>query len=433
MSNLIKRTVPVLLVLVLCATCLVSPASAATESTMYDLLDYSTLDDTGSNYVVFNNSSTVFYSVPNRSVIRYVDMTISMVGAVSEVSVGPNPNLLVPLTVEHIDGYLYRVYGSISSLTFSSFCINFDSGSSSNSWYTIHSIKVSTSEVSPVRSLGSLWVYDSVGGSSSVSMSSPTDEPEIYLSQDTGATVSYADFACSVSLSEWKKFDYLDVLLYLDVEHINSIFAKHGSISLDCDISYLTPADQINTYYWVMVHVDLSSADRSSSVVPTIELTGTYYNQVNYNKIRLKSITGLVSIPDPSPLLSYWYNLRSFLSTNFNTLFAKIDLAFGLDDNSASSAQQTQEEINVSVNNQLVGAVEDWNTHIEVVETGYDLAFTKTTPALDWIASLANGIYSGLGWFGRLYLLIGLVSVFMLVLSKSGLSRKIGSSIRRSG
>ena len=55
-------------------------------------------------------------------------------------------------------------------------------------------------------------------------MSSPTDEPEIYLSQDTGATVSYADFACSVSLSEWNKFDYLDVLLYLDVEHINSIF-----------------------------------------------------------------------------------------------------------------------------------------------------------------------------------------------------------------
>ena len=44
MSNLLKRTVPVILVLAICITCLVSPASAAVfevENTMYNYFDYS--------------------------------------------------------------------------------------------------------------------------------------------------------------------------------------------------------------------------------------------------------------------------------------------------------------------------------------------------------------------------------------------------------
>ena len=416
-----KRIIPFLFVFVLCIICLVSPVSAASESTMYELLDYSTLNDTGSNFVDFAGSKSVVYSIPNRAVIRYVDMIISMVGPVSTVSVGPNSSNLTELTVEHIDGRLYRVYGPLPSKVYpSSFFISFESGSTSTSWYTIQSIKLSTSEVDSVPSIGSLWVYDSIGGSSSVSMSSPSDEPEIYLTQSTGSSVSFADFACSVSLTQWKNFDYLDVLLYLDVEHINSIFAIHGDKVLDTDISYLTPSDQINTYYWVMVHVDLSSADRNSTIVPAIQLTGTYYNQVSYNKIRLKSLLGYVSIPDPSPTLSLWYNLKAFLS----------DL-FGENDSSANSAIQTQQDINITINNQIVGAVEDWNTHIDVVETGYNQAFLKTTPALSWLASLANSIFTNMGWFGNIYFFIGLISVFMLILSKSGLAHKIGSTIRK--
>lgn len=415
-----RRIIPFLFVMVLSIICLVSPVSAASDSTMYELLDYSSLDDTGSNYVDFAGSISVVYSLPNRAVIRYVDMLISMVGAVSNVSVGPNSNNLTELTVEHIDRSLYRVYGLVPSRTYSSFTISFDTGSTATSWYTIQSIKLSSSEVDSVPTIGNLWVYDSIGGSSSVSMTSPSDEPEIYLTQSTGSSVSYGDFACSVSLTEWKKFDYLDVLLYLDVKHINSIFAKHGDRVLDCDISYLTPADQINTYYWVMVHVDLSSANRDSSIVPTVQLTGTYYNQVNYNKIRLKSLVGYVSIPDPSPTLSLWFNLKAFLS----------DL-FGENDSSANSAIQTQQDINITINNQIVGAVEDWNTHIDVVETGYNQAFQKTTPALSWLASLANRIFTNMGWFGNIYFFIGLISVFMLILSKSGLAHKIGSTIRK--
>ena len=67
------------------------------------------------------------------------------------------------------------------------------------------------------------------------------------------------------------------------------------------------------------------------------------------------------------------------------------------------------------------------------MQTNYDMAFEKTTPALVWLASLADGIFNGMGWFGNVYFLVGLISVIMLVLSKSGLAHKIGSISRRKG
>lgn len=467
MSNYIKRIVPVILVLALCISCLVSPASAVSDSTMYELLDYSSLNDSGSNYVSFIGSKSVEYDIPYVSIIRYVDMVISMVGAVSSVSVGYD-SVLKQLNVVQIGNDLYRVYGSIPSVVYEYLTIYFDSASTSYSWYTILSIKISATNYSSFPSLGSLNVWDSLSGSTTISMSSSSDEPEVYLTQDPGSTVSYADFISCVYLSEWKKYDYMDVSLYLDVEHINTISVRHVDTFLDFDVSYLTPADSINTFYWVLIHVDLSKVDRSSTVSPKIDITGTYYNQVDYNKIRLKSITGFAVLPDPSSLLSFWYNLRSFLSSSFSNLstwisnqttaiqtqftqlktslsswfstqFSKLDQVIDElkilngTDSEAKDAQQTQEEINVSINNQLVGAVEDWNTNIEVVETGYDMAFSKTTPALTWLASLADGIFNGMGWFGNVYFLIGLISVIMLVLSKSGLAHKIGSISRRKG
>lgn len=429
MSNLIKRTVPVILVLALCFTCLVSPASAATGEIMYDLLDYSTLNDTGSNYVKFTQSSLVSYAVTDPVIFRYIDMTISMVGALSDVYVGNSSTNMHQLTAEQISGSLYRVYGSIPSMTFSKFWIKFESGSDSTSWYTIHSLKVCNVVSNTVPTIGRLVVSDYYGRNSDITMSSPDEEPEVYFRPLEGTIVN-GDYVSWVYLSDWKRFDYIDVQLYINAADVTSLSVEQGDLFLEHDVSFIGDNDEITSWTWIVVRVDLSSCDRSSANAPVITLSGHYFLEVDISHVRLQSIRGIVTIPEPSPLLAFWTNLKSFFSSNFNTLFSKIDEAFGLNDESASNAVQTQEEINVSINNQLVGAVEDWNTHIEVVQTGYDSALTKATPALGWLASLADRVFTNMGWFGNIYFLIGLISVIMLVLSKSGLARSVGR-IRR--
>ena len=425
-----KRIIPCLLVLVLCITCLVFPASAATGEIMYDLLDYSTLNDSGSNYVKFTQSSLVSYDVTEPVIFRYIDMTISMVGALSDVYVGNSSSNMHQLTAEQISGSLYRVYGSIPSMTFyDKFWIKFDSGSDSTSWYTIHSLKVCNVVSNTVPTIGRFVVSDYYGRNSDITMSSPDEEPDVYFRPLEGTIIS-GDYVSWVYLSDWKRFDYIDVQLYINAADVTSLSVEQGDLFLEHDVSFIGDNDEITSWTWIVVRVDLSSCDRNSANAPVITLSGHYFLEIETSHVRLQSIRGIVTIPEPSPLLSFWTNLKSFLSTNFNTLFSKIDEGFGLNDDSASNAVQTQEEINVSINNQLVGAVEDWNTHIEVVQTGYDSALTKATPSLGWLASLADRVFTNMGWFGNIYFLIGLISVIMLVLSKSGLARSVGR-IRR--
>ena len=145
---------------------------------------------------------------------------------------------------------------------------------------------------------------------------------------------------------------------------------------------------------------------------------------------RIVHCYGFVTNTTDNVVVTWFRKIYSVITNGFSNLLSKLDDVFGVNDTSVDAAVQTQEEINVSVNNQLVGAVEDWNTNIEVVQTGYDSAVTKAAPALGWLASLADRIFTNMGWFGNIYFLVGLISVIMLVLSKSGLARSV-SRFRR--
>lgn len=230
-------------------------------------------------------------------------------------------------------------------------------------------------------------------------------------------------FSCLIWASESSKVDYVDFFIQFYGVQTDSVSADYGGVDLPMDLNFINSGSDANFSEQIcQARVYLTGVQRDPDEDVTLRLNGTYDSAIEGGYINFVSCIGFIDTYSISPIELLWFKLEKLLNN-----------LLGSTDSDANNALTTQEEINVSVNNQLVGAVEDWNTHIEAVETGYDMAFTQTTPALNWIASLANGIYSGLGWFGRLYLLIGLVSVFMLVLSKSGLARKIGSGIRRGG
>lgn len=419
-----RRCSVFLIALSLVVSSFVIPASADDyEGNFIELLDYTTCNDSGRNRVDLTQTSSVSFPMPQMiSGVCYVDMLVLISGtAPSKIFAGNEAGYLFELNVSKVSGLIYRVYGSFSSISIKDLVVKFEYVSSSvSSVVTFYSVRASTFtftslDIGYSGSLYSMGItddFDVAGGYVSLN-----------LTEESYGEALNTSFSSYIFPKEWYDYDYIDINLSFTGYSVSSVSAilAGASINVPLDVSIIGPTQPGVGQFDICIRVDLTQIRRTSSDFVRIDINGTY-NCDQESPFIIHSVMGLVQINEVPELLSFWFRIKSFFT----------DL-FGSDDNSADNALITQEEINVSVNNQLVGAVEDWNTHIEVVETGYDLAFTKTTPALDWIASLANGIYSGLGWFGRLYLLIGLVSVFMLVLSKSGLSRKIGSSIRRSG
>lgn len=431
-----KRIISCLLVLVLCLTCLVYPVSATNfesgvenSNQCFDLLDYSTLNDSGKNYIGSPAGGITFtYSNPFPGDLAYVDMLINFSGGVNPGHIYASRGsefTQYDLTLVKVSGNLWRAYGYINDYIDN---LHITLCNSQTSFITVFSIKVfPVYNLKPVST--DCNVYFSTGvGNYSYSTSGgfvEFDLPELGVSIDSS-------FICTLSFSDFRKFDFIDFVVTGYIKSFDSIevHLSDGTLIPFSATPLTDTSFNSDAYQLLSISLDLSSINKSLVTGDLkVIISGIFDGTYSY-PFSIRFCRGYVKINDLNPLLAFWYNLKSFLSTNFNTLFSKLDEIFGLNDNAVSNAQQTQEEINVSVNNQLVGAVEDWNTHIEVVEAGYDMAFSKTTPGLTWLASLADGIFNGMGWFGNVYFLIGLISVIMLVLSKSGLARSVGR-IRR--
>ena len=228
---------------------------------------------------------------------------------------------------------------------------------------------------------------------------------------------------------DWQGFDSLTFYLNMSIESLSSVTASVGDLFIYPEVSYFNSSD-VESFSTVTVTIDLTGIDRSQGSL-SLFITGLYHSSNSESYFgRIVHCYGFVTNTTDNVVVTWFRKIYSVITNGFSNLLSKLDDVFGVNDTSVDAAVQTQEEINVSVNNQLVGAVEDWNTNIEVVQTGYDSAVTKAAPALGWLASLADRIFTNMGWFGNIYFLVGLISVIMLVLSKSGLARSV-SRFRR--
>lgn len=424
MSNLIKRTMPVILVLIVCIICLVSPVSAtnfesgvSNSNQCFDLLDYSTMNDSGKNYIGSPAGGITFtYANPFPCDLAYVDMLINFSGGAVPGTICASRGsgfTQYNLTVEHISGNLWRAYGYMNDFIENLHITLFNS---KLSYVTVYSLKVfPVYNFKPVAVDWSISVSTAFGTDKYVTSNGNVD---FYLPTSSDFSVN-TDFRIKATSSDWKKYDYIDFLFGGEFANIQSFEVRISDQLVPFSSTVIPSEESSSSRMNILVSLDLSDFNKSLVSDEIVFIVDGRFSPITPTYVTFLYSRGYVEINDPSELNSFWLKLRNLL----------YDL-FGKNDSSAQDAIHTQEEINVSVNNQLVGAVEDWNTHIEVVETGYDSALTKATPALSWLASLADRIFNNMGWFGNIYFLIGLISVIMLVLSKSGLARSVGR-IRR--
>lgn len=354
------RVVALLLVL----SCFISSVSADEYASRWiSFLDYDTGTDNG-NYLNFTTSGTMSFTLPFACSVRSVQgYFASAGGTVSSVSLQRKGNSTTyPCTILSLGNSLYRFYLTSTSTTLNSgeFYLVFTNDGTKNTVVNLLEFEYSEMRTSSYPEKGNLFVeyeklkydeleqpyYDVVSSHDTMASSSTP----LKLTFGANATdsladsISYYNYDAWVSISGWKKYDFIDFRLHCSVDSINSIVAYCGGVSLPCEVSFFlsdgsryavnagdnwgyidpygentrfTYNDFTTTYFnggselELTVRVDLRSLDRTTSNIPYVQITGYESHGLNYDYIELHSCNGYVDFEETDPLYSF---LRLFVN-----------------------------------------------------------------------------------------------------------------------
>lgn len=427
--KIFQRAAALLCCILLLPSLVAVPASADSSSNNFmDLMHYI---DAGV-ITVTSAKPSIELSLPKYSVVYYVDILFSCNGSFTSLSVSKDSQTR-DLTIISLGSGIYRAYGNISGNGSSSLVLNF--GVTSTIWVEFVYFDCALFRTDSFNDIGRLNV-NYWNGSSDRYMDNPNSPLYCYLGYPGVIDNSFSwDYAAGVYIENWRKYDFIDVQLLIDSASVSSISCSIDRTFCPFEVSYIGdvelwqyhPFEQNGniydfaygeeSYLYVNLRVDLRGVVRTLDSDLGIMFSGQYSKDDSF--ICLYSVTGLIS-SETSELSLFWLKLKSLLS----------DL-FGKNDPAAGEAQLTQEQIDYEVNMQIVGAMENWDSNISVVKTGYDDSLVRASPALIWLSTLADNVFNNMGWFGNIYLMLGLFSLFLFILSKSGLPHSIGRISRR--
>lgn len=123
-----KRIIPLLLCVALIVGLAVPASAAETDDSLYNVLDYASANDSGSNYFSYYSPYKVTYDLPASKFISYVDIVVWSVGVLQNIAIDMpsedkdyEPQVLEPTLIYHqpdTDYYLYRFCGNIEFARF---------------------------------------------------------------------------------------------------------------------------------------------------------------------------------------------------------------------------------------------------------------------------------------------------------------------------
>lgn len=319
-----KRIVSLFCSVLVMVMCVAVPVSAAeVESQAYlDLLEYSTANNSGTNYFDFKTSTSVQYAIPFQGELDYIDLVVYCSGATpSSVYAGPAGDPFNSLSVTHINGSYYRVYGKIYPQALSVLEIKFNTNSTSHSWYTIFSLKVgllgsSVTDIDAYCSIRATGIDEQIHFV-------PTDTINYRIFEST-TTVNDTWFDSKVWTTNWKKFDYIDFQLFFGVYNITSITATMGSVNVPIEVSYTDGTTLNGNNYYVTIRMDVSSLDRSSSDYPVINITGRL-NTGGDNSVDFINCAGFLALQRDHTLLHYFGLIKTWITDQTSLLQALIN------------------------------------------------------------------------------------------------------------
>lgn len=361
-------------------------AHAEEETAWTELLEYSTVNNSGSNWFRYSSTATVSIPTPYSMRLTKIDMLITYPDntAPTKVEVFYN-GTYYPLEMRRIDANTSRVYGSIQNNFYSDVRIRFTRGNTATAYLEILSCRVSQLVTQEVEAQAQV-VIDNTYYSTATNIEVP------------GNGVSDAAYATiRIDISDWMKFDKLSIWGSVATLGLTSVRANVGTLSLPFEMSYvqtvatgettdytyrytytenysggggygngygdLNTAVEYNSKILYCITIDISALDRTynynGQAYPMyIYLTGVYTGTYGYT-FNCQYVNGSIIVSDKTEI-TWWNKFTKFMEGLFGKSSDKAD-------DFADSAESQKSELD-QMNEQLEAVtkppVEDIETDI---------------------------------------------------------------------
>lgn len=332
-----KRILVLALALILAVSSLAVPSYAAESlNTFFDVLSYSTVDNSGSNFgYVTPEKNSFFFDLPFYSDIYHLDIVVRTDFPVQSVKAGNNTSLTVK-SISTRNGYLYRIYGSLNGYKAQRLVLYFSGSFSGAGGVNFQSFMVSTLPLGNIQT--SAHGYLSAAGEWQQFVFTPGKQgPSVSIEVPVNE-LNYG-FSAGFNLTQWRLFDYIDISCsLLGVGAITSITASFVTQDGDplgtyvpLEYSFIGPSFYRDGEYQLIIRVDLRDVVRSSTDQLILNIHGEHGG--NYIDFYIDEVSGGIVSSFPDPLITMQRNILSaivdlrssvvgWLTETYNTVVA---------------------------------------------------------------------------------------------------------------
>lgn len=223
-----------LLLAVALVVVLAVPVSAAEESVWIELLESSTVNDSGNNLLTVSSASTTFrIKTPQYMRCTKIDLVLTHPSGQSPSALYVRYNgVLYQLTKLAIDSTTTRFYGAnIPDTLYADVVFQLDRNSTTQVTYQVVTCKVTALVSGSVDANGFLRRY--------YSDPNPLTLPNKFEVAGDGSTGTYQYLLVPVIITDWRKFDTVTLYGSGSTMAISSFRASIGNIGLPYEINYM--------------------------------------------------------------------------------------------------------------------------------------------------------------------------------------------------
>jgi len=340
--TVLSRWLALALALAVISTAVVPVTAQAAESNgsaWVELLEFTSLSDSGSNIFSFTTSGTMVFPLHQQMRIRRVDILISVPSGQqpSQMSVTANSQTF-NLTISKISSELYRASGYVPNTTYTNLGIAVKKTTSARAVYEVLSCKVSGIGVQEFQASADVEHNGIVYAIPNA----------IDITAVTPDTHQSDDYQARITVYDWEKFDELTIWGSISWGTLDSLRATLGTAGLEMEVNYfqnsdgggwtdyhldyLPSSDYImgNTHYTphygkylFCATIDLANVDRTSSEPIYMYLTGMY-DQMYGATLTVQYVNGSVFVADTTDV-TWWTRFTSFFTDLFGGDTAEAD------------------------------------------------------------------------------------------------------------
>lgn len=388
--------VAALFLLISSGVCLV--AHAEEESAWCELLEYSTVNDSGSNWFKYSETATVRIPTPYSMRLAKIDMLITY------------PENTAPTSVELIyDGVSYslgmwrinsttsRVYGIIHNNFYTDVRLKFTRGGTSTAYLEILSCRVS--QIVSQEAVANAQVFvDNTYYPTATNIEIPGDSDPLYANLNSDTTIR-------IDVQDWVKFDRLTIWGSASSLAVSSIRVNVGTLGVPFTVSYMTNVTSnewsewttdyggdtgailTNPHYYgkslYCIEIDLTGLDRTynynGNPYPMfIYMTGTFPADSGFT-FNCQYVNGSIIVPDKTAV-TWWTRFTTFMKDLFSPD------ASAADDFQEEAGQQREEldDLNEQLENVTKPPIDDIQMDIDnhlnaSASSAFADAFTRLT------------------------------------------------------